>query len=31
MIVFRELPVMTEAKLREAEEWATKMLRAFAK
>ena len=31
VIVFRELPVMTKAKLRDAEEWADKMLRAFAK
>lgn len=31
VIVFRDLPVMTRAKLRDAEEWADKMLRAFAK
>ena len=31
VIVFRDLPVMTEAKLRDAEKWADKMLRAFAK
>lgn len=31
VIVFRDLPVMTKAKLRDAEKWADKMLRAFAK
>lgn len=31
VIVFRELPVMTAAKLRDAEKWADRMLRAFAK
>lgn len=31
VIVFRESPVMTAAKLRDAEKWADRMLRAFAK